>query len=157
MIPRLVRALGLTLALLFGSAGCSRKAPNATPEGAVRELTLALRQLDGDPEHARAAFQLLSKATQDNLVQRADRYGAASGKRIAPELMIAPASFLERFEARELGATITGKYAVVRAAGLLDQERAEIPCVYEDGAWRVHIELPPLPPALVRPRDETSP
>jgi hypothetical protein len=147
----LLALAGLLLAL---GSGCSRKAPNATPEGAVRELVIALRQVDGDPSRAKIAFELLSKETRDNLVTRAERYGAASGKRIAPEQMIAPASFLEHFEARELKATITGRYAVVRAAGLLDDERAEIPCVFEDGSWHVRIELPVLSPVEVRQRDD---
>jgi hypothetical protein len=148
-----VKARAAALALLL-LAGCTRKAPDATPEGAVRELVLAMKQIDGDPARAKEAFDLLAKDTRDNLVLRAERYGAASGKRIAPEQMIAPASFVERFEARDLQATISGKYAVVRASGLLAEERAEIPCVFEDGGWRVHIELPPLSPVETRPRDD---
>jgi hypothetical protein len=90
-------------------------------------------------------------------VARAARYGDASGKRIAPEQMLAPASFLQRFEARELHSTITGRYAIVHAAGLLPEERAEIPCVFENGAWHVRIDLPPLPPALQSPREGDTP
>lgn len=149
-----VLAVGLFAVLSVGVVSCARRDPDATPEGAVRELVLELKQVDGDPARAKTAFDRLSKDTRDNLVERAARYGDASGKRIVPEQMIAPASFIERFEARDLSATITGKYAIVHASGLLDGERAEIPCVYEDGAWRVHISLPPLSPVEMRPRDD---
>ncbi|MFO0552146.1 MAG: hypothetical protein U0271_27415 [Polyangiaceae bacterium] len=143
---------------LFGAAvllvgGCSREAPNATPEGAVTALIEHLRRLDGGAAEAKAAFDLLSKDTQDNLIERAQRYSAASGKHIAPEMMLAPASFTERFEARQLVSEIRGGYAVVRAKGLLPEESAEIHCVYEREGWRVHLDLPPLPPEVVRTRD----
>ena len=68
--------------------------------------------------------------------------------------MIAPASFIERFEAHELRAEIVGAHARVVAVGMLPGERAEIPCVYEDGGWRVQLELPPLQAVELRPRDE---
>lgn len=135
-------------------SACSRPAPNATPEGAVRELTIHLsRYHDGDPAEAKAAFGMLSKAARTELMQRAERYSAASGKRIDPELMLAPASFVSRFEARELASRIEGPYAMVIAVGLLPEERAEIPCVYEEGAWRVHLVLPPLSPVRVLKRE----
>jgi hypothetical protein len=144
----------VTAASLLVAAGCSRPAPNATPEGAVRELTIHLsRYRDGDPAEAKAAFGLLSKAARTELGLRAERYSAASGKRIEPELMLAPASFVSRFEARELASRIQGPYAMVIAVGLLPEEKAEIPCVYEEGGWRVHLELPPLSPVRVLKRE----
>ena len=149
---RLACALALTLLV-----ACGRKPPNATPEGAVREFVQRLKLSNGDPASAKVAYELLSKSTQANLVARAERYSAASGKHIAPDAMIAPSSYTERFEAHELRAEIVGAHARVHAAGLLPGERADIPCVFEDGAWRVQIELPPLPPVDVQPRDEPSP
>ncbi len=151
-----VRGTTLRLAVLCAAvaAGCSRPSPDATPEGAVRELSLHLaRYHDGDPAEAKLAFGLLSRSARENLAARADRFSAASGKRIEPELMIAPASYVSRFEARELSARIEGPYAVVTAVGLLPEERAQIPCVYEDGGWRVHVDLPPLAPVRVLPRE----
>ncbi|MBL9024720.1 MAG: hypothetical protein JNL21_21165 [Myxococcales bacterium] len=157
--PRAPQARWALLLGLGALAACSRPRPDATPEGAVRELTIHLgRYSDGDPTEAKAAFGLLSKEARSELEKRAERYSAASGKRIAPELMIAPASFVSRFEARELSSRIQGPYAVVAAVGLLAEERAEIPCVYEEGGWRVHLVLPPLSPVRVLKRDgETSP
>jgi hypothetical protein len=66
--------------------------------------------------------------------------------------MIAPASFVERFEVHELHAEITGRHAVVHAQGLLPEESADIPCVYEDGGWHIEIALPALMPVSVSPR-----
>lgn len=144
----------MLLLTLCSALSCSRPQPNATPEGAVRELAIHLgRYHDGDPAEAKAAFGLLSNAARAELEKRAERYSAASGKRIEPELMIAPASFVSRFEARELSSRIQGPYAMVTAIGLLAEERAEIPCVYEEGGWRVHMELPPLSPVRVLKRD----
>lgn len=141
------------LSLGLSSVGCGRKAPNATPEGAVRELVERVRRTGSDSTSAKIAFDLLAKSTQANLNARAERYSAASGKHIAPEAMIAPASFIERFEAHELRAEIVGTHARVVAVGLLPGEHAEIPCVFEDGGWRVQIELPPLQAVQQHPRD----
>lgn len=154
--PRTLPRRAVLAAALWLLTSCSKEAPNATPEGAVTALIEHLRRLDGGAAEAKAAFDLLSKDTQDNLVERAQRYSAASGKHIAPEMMLAPASFTERFEARQLVSEIRGGYAVVRAKGLLPEESAEIHCVYEREGWRVHLDLPPLPPEVVRTRDSDT-
>ena len=151
------RHFAIALLVLLVGAGCGRKPPNATPEGAVRELVERIRRTGTDSVSAKAAYDLLAKSTQANLNERAERYSNASGKHIAPEAMIAPASFIERFEAHELRAEIVGAHARVVASGLLPGEHAEIPCIYEEGGWRVQIELPPLPPVDIRPRDEPTP
>ncbi len=147
----------LVAALALASISCGNKPPDSTPEGAVRELCDHLRRLDGSPKEAKAAFALLAKETRDNLVARAERYSGGSGKHIEPEMMLAPASFTERFSARSLESVVHGNYAIVRARGLLEEDRAEIPCVFEDGGWKVKIDLPPLPPVVVRPREDSSP
>jgi len=145
----------LFAALALGTfvGGCSKKPPNATPEGAVKELIEHLRRLDGSAKEAKLAFGLLSEQTRKNLTERAERYSAASGKHIEPEMMLAPASFIERFHARFLESEVRGGYALVRVKGLLEGESAQIPCVYEGGGWRVQIELPALPAVIVRPRE----
>lgn len=140
--------LASTLAL-----GCRREAPNATPEGAVRELAFRLRGLDGSAVNAKAAFVLLAKETRDNLIARAERYSAASGKHIEPEMMLAPASFIEHYEAQRIETESHGEYALVKVKGLLPEQEAVIPCVREEGLWRVKMTLPPLPPVVTRPRD----
>jgi hypothetical protein len=132
-------------------AGCSRRPPNATPDGAVRELVERMRRLHGDPTDAKAAFELLSRRAKDNLATRAQRYSAATGKAIAPDAMITPSRFLLRFEPQRYVAQVAGVHALVEVAGLLPEERAQVPCVYEEAAWRVDLALPPLPPVQKRP------
>ena len=145
MIAALLIALTLTL------AGCGRRLPDATPDGVVRELVERLRHVHGDPADARAAYALLSKRTQANLAARAQRYSAASGKMIAPEAMLAPSRFLVRFEPQRYTAKIAGAYALVDVTGLVEGDRAQIACVFEDVAWRVELALPPLAPVQLRP------
>ncbi|WP_441288114.1 hypothetical protein ACSRUE_39830 [Sorangium sp. KYC3313] len=150
---RLVRA-GVAIALsvaALASAGCNRRPPSGSPDGAVRELVARLRQLHGDPADAKAAFELLSRRARDNLASRAQRYSAATGKAIAPEAMITPSRFLLRFEPQRYTAQIAGAHALVDIAGLLPGERVQVPCVYEDAGWRVDVALPPLPPVQRRP------
>lgn len=134
--------------------GCESRSPSATPEGAVRELVERMRRVQGDPADAKAAFEMLSKNAQANLKARAERYSAASGKTIAPEAMIVPSFFLLRFDPQRYKARISGTYALVEAQGLLPEERAQIPCVYEGERWKLDLPMPALPPIQTRPRDE---
>lgn len=143
--------------LWLGLGGCSPKKPNETPEGAVRELVEQLKGLDGTERAAKAAFELLSGETKKNLELRAQRYSNASGKHIEPEMMLAPASFILRFNPRELVSEIRGGYAIVHARGLLHEESAQIRCVYENGGWRVDVQLPALSPVVIRARDGEPP
>ncbi len=139
----------LTLALAL--AGCGRRAPNATPDGAVRELVERMRRLRGDPGDAKAAYALLSKRAQQNLAARAQRYSAASGKTIAPEAMIVPSRFPPRFEPQRYSAQVWASFARVEVLGLLAGDHAQVDCVLEDGLWRVDLSLPSLPPVQMRP------
>jgi hypothetical protein len=149
---RLTALLAVLGALLAGSNGCSRRPPNATPDGAVRELVERLRRVQGDPTDAKDAYLLLSKRAQANLAARAQRYSAASGKSITPEAMIVPARFLLRFEPqRYRTAQTAGPHARVEILGISPGERAQIDCVFEENAWRVDLLLPPLPPVQMRP------
>jgi hypothetical protein len=150
-LARLARAVLLGALLCAASPGCSRKPPNATPDGAVRELVERLRKAQGDPSDARAAFDLLSKRAQANLAARAQRYSAATGKTIAAEAMIVPSRFITRFTPQRYVAQIAGAYGLVEVSGALPTDRAQIPCVFEDGAWRVDLPLPPLPAVQLRP------
>ncbi len=139
------------IALSLAIAGCGKRAPNATPEGAARELVDRMGHITGDPVESKRAFELLSKRAQANLAQRAQRYSAATGKAISPEAMIAPARFTLRFDPAHWRATIAGSYAIVDVTGASSSDRAQIPCVLEDGVWKVDLVIPPLPPVQVRP------
>src|SRR5260221_121889 len=101
------------VALALASVACSRRPPNATPDGAVRELVERMVRVRGDPVDAKAVFDLLSKRARANLGARALRYSAASGKNIAPEAMLAPSRFVLRFEPQRYTAEIAGTYARV--------------------------------------------
>ncbi|AKT42283.1 hypothetical protein [Chondromyces crocatus] len=144
--------LGLLLVLF--TMGCGRRPPHATPEGSVRELTERLQRLHGDPGDAKAIYDLLSQRARDNLLARAQRYSAATGKMIAPEAMIVPSRFQLHFEPQNYVAQIAGTHALVEVAGILPGHRAQVPCVFEDSAWRVDVALPPLPPVQKRPGSE---
>ncbi|HRI71250.1 MAG TPA: hypothetical protein PK156_43755 [Polyangium sp.] len=131
--------------------GCAPRPANATPEGAVRDFIERMRVVGTDSAAPKAAFASLSKRAQQNLAERAQRYSAASGKTIAPEAMIVPSRFLIRFEPQRMTATVVGSRALVEVIGLAPEERANVPCAYENDGWRIDLELPPLPAVQVRP------
>jgi hypothetical protein len=151
--PRVMRALlRLGLAATFALAGCSADAPGETPEGVTRELVERLLRLRGAPEDSARAFELLSTKARDNLGERARRYTDACGKQIAASAMMAPSRFLLRFEPQSYEARVVGAHALVEVKGPLPSQRAEVPCVFEDGTWRVDLQLPLLPAVQSRPR-----
>ena len=141
----------LLLAAALTAGGCAQRPLDATPEGSARELVERMRRVHGDPAEARGAFDLLSKRARDNLAERAARYGAASGKSIAPEAMIVPSRFSLRFEPQRYEAQVSGALAQVTVRGDLPEHEARIMCVLEDGRWRVDMALPSLPPVQQRP------
>ncbi len=148
-----MRAWVWFLAFACVLVACAPPAANATPEGASRTFFEQLARYEGAPEDAKRLLDLLSKGARDNLVERAQRYGAASGKSIAPERMIAPGALLQRFEPVSFRAEVRGDQARVTVRGAGADEQAVVPCVLEDGLWRVDLRLPHLPPLEVRPRD----
>jgi hypothetical protein len=150
---RLVVRSGLVLLGLLAS--CTRKPPDATPEGAVRELLEHVerveKRMETDPEDARAIYELMSAHTKANLIERARRASTTSGREVPPEEMIAPGRFALRFEPRKWHARIADTRAIVDVTGLdPDTDHAEVPCVLEEGRWRIEIQLPPLVPVEKR-------
>lgn len=132
-------------------SACGRKPADATPEGVVREFLERMERVQGNPKDTKAAIELLSKATQAGFAERAKRASAALGVRAGPEHMMAPSHFFVRFQPRSWSTQINGDRAYVTLLGLDDRvERAQIPCVREDGHWRVMLPLPPLPPVEKR-------
>jgi hypothetical protein len=145
-------ALAITTGLL---QGCSRKAPDMTPEGVVREFLDRVERVEGDPVQARAVYELLTAKTQAGLAERAKRTSAASSRNVMPEEMLAPARFSLRFEPRKMHAHIADNRAVVDVFGIdPDTDHAEVPCLLEQGRWRIEIPLPPLAPVEKRPEGE---
>jgi hypothetical protein len=140
------------LTVVFGASHCSRTPTDATPEGAVRELLDRIDRIESNPEEARAVYELLSSRSQANLVERAHRASTTSGREIPPEQMLAPGRFSLRFEPRKMHARLARDRAIVDVVGIDPMtDHAEVPCVLEQGRWRIEVPLPPLPPAERRP------
>jgi hypothetical protein len=143
----------LTAALVIGLAGCTRKAPDLTPEGTVRELLDRIDRSEADPTEARGIYELLATETKANLIERARRASARSGREVPPEDMLAPGRYFRRFEPRGRMYTrfddsgVLVDHAVVDVVGINPQtDHAEVPCRLEDGRWRIVIPLPELGP-----------
>lgn len=149
---RLARRAVLLLPLAWGALGCEREPVDATPEGVVQEFLDRMQRHHGDPQAARAAYELLWSDAQRNLAERAKRASALSGRKLAPEEMIAPSRFTLRFKPKHFQSQIVGQFAVVTVLGEDPAtQRHDIRCVVEDERWRVVLELPPLAPIQTRP------
>jgi len=146
-----VRAAALLLLVIGLATGCSRRPVNATPEGAVRELTERLGALDGADEDAKAVYELLSEAAQSNLKARAERYSNASGRQRTPWSMLVPSRARLRFAPQSFEAKVVGKHALVDVLGVGSDQVVHIPCVLEKDLWRVDLAFPELPPLPRRP------
>jgi len=144
------RAL-LTALVICPVSGCREEDETRAPAAIVREFVERLTQFDGRPEDARAIFDLLSERARTNLAARAERYSAASGKKIAPPAMIVPGWLTLRFVPQAYSAQVVGRYALVEITGVSPSHRAQIPCIREEDEWRVDLALPELPPMVTRP------
>jgi hypothetical protein len=146
---RRTAALALGLALVLG--GCERESADATPERVAREFVERMQRVHGNPESARAAYELLWSEAKQNLAERAKRASALSGRKVAPEEMLAPSRFSLRFTPKHYSAHVSGDWAVVDVTGEApDIQHEELKCVREDGSWRVVLETPPVPPIQQR-------
>jgi len=140
------------LLLVLVVSGCSRKPADLTPDGAVRELLDRIDRTEADPTKAHAAYELLSLRTKQNLIERARRASTTSDREVPPEEMLAPGRFSLRFEPRKMHVRVADDRAVVDVIGIdPETDRAEVPCVLEEGRWRIEIPLPSLTPVERRP------
>jgi hypothetical protein len=131
----------LVLALFLG---CKPTPVDATPEGATRDFIEKLGRFEGRSEQAQKLYERLSERSKANLRARANRYGAASGKKIEPWAMLVASRSRARFVAQVYNSQIVGQYALVAVQGALPADRAQVPCVYEKGGWRIDLVLPAL-------------
>ena len=136
----------LLLAWWLLTTGCTPVPVNTTPEGAARDFIERLESFDGREDQAKVIYQRLSERSKANLKARSERYGAASGKKIEPWAMLVPARSRPRFIAHVFQAQIVGRHALVEVLGARPGEKAQVPCVFEDGSWRVDLVLPELNP-----------
>ena len=142
----------LALAILLFVGSCTRKPADLTPDGAVRELLDRIDRTEADPAESHAVYELLSSRTKANLIERARRASTTSGREVPPEEMLAPGRFSLRFEPRKMHVRMADDRAVVDVIGIdPETDRAEVPCVLEDGRWRIEIPLPALTPMERRP------
>lgn len=130
---------------------CEPDPGDVTADRAVREFVEIARGFQGDERDARSLFDLLSQRAQSNLSTRAERYGAASGKQIAPWAMLVPARMAPKFAPQAYRAQVVGQYALVDVVGVGTDEVAQVPCVLEEGLWRLDLVLPELPAMRRRP------
>lgn len=138
------------------ASGCRRGGPDSSPEPVVREFVDILRGFHGDEAQSKALYELLSNRAKRNLRERAERYGAASGKQMEPWAMLVPSRMGPRFVPEQYRAQLAGKYAMVEVVGRRPSDRVQIPCVLEDNQWRVDLVLPELPPLRRRPSSVTD-
>lgn len=147
-------ALGLAFALALALAGCSRPAPDATPDGAVRVWLEKMEDSDEDPSAARDAYALLGPGARTNLAERAERASLAQGRRVDASEMLAEGRFGLKFRPKAMTVkALSATDATVEVTGADPrEEHASIRCAREGAGWRVEPDLPP-PTELLRWRD----
>ena len=141
-MSRFAFPFALVLALAGGASACTRTAPDATPEGAVRLFVEKMETGAEDPRAMREAYQLLGPHARSNLKERADRASKGQGRRYEPFEMLAEGRFGLKFRPKTMSAKIEGEDAFVEVRGDGPEERATVHCVREAPAWRVEPELP---------------
>jgi hypothetical protein len=142
LVTAIGRPLGVLAAFLLFVA-CSRPAPDATPEGAVRAWLEHMEGSQDDPRDAREAYRLLGPTARANLAERATRASQMQGRRTEPYELFAAGFFGLEFRPETMRATVSGDHATVEVTGDHGTEHASVPCVHEAGGWRIEPELPP--------------
>ena len=163
-------ALALVVVIACASAlGCSRPAPDATPDGALRTWLEKMEAAEDDPAEMRSAYELFGPRAKKDLAERAERAGRAEGRKVQPWEVLAEGRFGLKFRPQRMTVTIdpkTPNEAVVAVLGAdpnveralvhcdrepLDPEAARRPRRAEpysaptpDG-WRVEPDFPPPP------------
>lgn len=132
-------ALGLALA-------CAQHSDEGSPEWVAREFIDRMQRVHGDPQKAKAAYDLLAADARAKLEERAERASAAIGRVVKPEEMLAPSRFYLSFQPRVWSSREGPGWAIVSVEGESPRERREIRCLREQGEWKVVLDLPELPP-----------
>lgn len=137
-------ALVAALAAVLALAGCSRGAPDATPEGVVRLWLDKMESSSEDGRAMREAYLLLGPRARANLKERAERASRGQGRRFEPYEMLADARFGLAFRPKSMTSRIEGDVAFVDVRGESPAEHATVDCAREGAAWRVEPDLPAL-------------
>ncbi len=171
------RLVGLALlCAMAGSAlGCSRPAPDSTPEGALRAWLEKMEAAEDDPAEMRAAYELFGPRAKKGLAERAERAGRAEGRKVEPWEVLADGRFGLKFRPQRMTVTVDPRspdeavVAVVGADPNVERgarslrprpdrfagraakprrrsHRRRLPRSPPPGGWRVEPDLPPAPP-----------
>lgn len=130
------------LAFAFVLAGCTRAAPDATPDGAVRLFVDRMETSADDPRAMREAYALLGPRARQNLKERAERASRGQGRRYEPWEMLAEGRFGLKFRPKQMTSKIEGDAADVDVRGDAPEDRATVHCIREGASWRIELELP---------------
>jgi hypothetical protein len=151
ILPALVVTGLVGACLLAGPVACSRSAPDATPEGAVRLWLDRMEASSDDPEASREAFDLLGPGARANLEERARRTSQLQGRRVEPFEMLAQGRFGLGFRPKAVRRIVDGDQATVEVLGADPSERSSVRCVHVPAGWRLEPDLPELPTSSPRP------
>lgn len=146
--------LARRLLALFAAAAlvaCSRAAPDATPEAAVRLWLEKMESGAEDPRTMKEAYQLLGPRARANLAERADRASRGQGRRFEAHEMLAEGRFALRFRPKGMTARTSGDEAWVEVKGDGPDERAVVRCTREGAGWRIEPDLPGMLAPTRRP------
>ncbi|MFK7986880.1 MAG: hypothetical protein AB8I08_12720 [Sandaracinaceae bacterium] len=142
-VSRLI-AIGL-LTLLLGA--CAEPGPEESPRATVRLFLEAMGRSNRDPSAVREAYALLSRETRRSLQARAHVAVQVGAAQLEPWEMIARSRYRQTFTVasgeRAMRASIDGSEAVVTVRSADGSRTAEVPLVFEDGHWRIVIDMPP--------------
>jgi hypothetical protein len=129
-------------AALFVVAACTRAAPDATPEGALRLFVEKMESGADDGRSMREAYQLLGPRAKANLKERAERASRGQGRHFEPYEMLAEGRFGLKFRAKTMTTRFAGDEAFVEVQGDGAEDHATVRCTREGGGWRIELELP---------------
>ncbi len=130
---------------------CTRAAPEATPEGAIRLFVEKMESGAEDPRAMREAYNLLGPRARANLKERAARASKGQGQRYEPYEMLAEGRFGLKFRPKSMTSRIEGDDAFVDVRGDGQAELASVRCLREATGWRVEPELPDIKASPRRP------
>jgi hypothetical protein len=141
-------------AMLGVLAGCARRLPDGTPEGAFDLFLRAMEETPYDPQAAGRAYHLLAPRARDAIRAQAARAQQITGKAPTPESMFTPTWTPLRFPVDRTHAVldVEGQHAILEVYGVEPQtQHVRVPMVREGDAWRIEIEIPPASDALGAP------